>query len=100
MIVRAWASSDGVARMSQDARSPVFFMETDMPDAREWIARLRLQRHREGGWFRENYRCAESIAQDHLPERFAGYRCFSTAIYYLLESDDFSALHRIAQDEG
>jgi predicted cupin superfamily sugar epimerase len=71
-----------------------------MPDAREWIDRLRLQRHPEGGWFRETYRCTESIARVNLPARFGGERCFSTAIYYLLESGDFSALHRIGQDEG
>jgi hypothetical protein len=34
-----------------------------------------------------------------LPHRFAGPRAFSTAIYFLLERDDFSALHRIHQDE-
>jgi predicted cupin superfamily sugar epimerase len=71
-----------------------------MPDARYWIERLTLQRHPEGGWFRETYRSPERIAQAHLPPRFAGDRCFSTAIYYLLQSDDFSALHRIAGDEG
>jgi predicted cupin superfamily sugar epimerase len=71
-----------------------------MPDARYWIERLSLRRHPEGGWFRETYRSAERIAREHLPSRFAGDRCFSTAIYYLLESGDFSALHRIAGDEG
>lgn len=71
-----------------------------MPEAREWIERLGLQRHPEGGWFRETYRSPERIAADALPARFGGERCFGTAIYYLLESGDFSALHRIRQDEG
>jgi predicted cupin superfamily sugar epimerase len=34
-----------------------------------------------------------------LPHRFGGDRAFSTAIYFLLEGEDFSALHRIRQDE-
>jgi uncharacterized protein len=69
-------------------------------DARTWIERLGLARHPEGGWFRETYRAAEGIAAAHLPARFGGDRSFATMIYYLLESGDFSALHRIHQDEG
>jgi hypothetical protein len=71
-----------------------------MPDARAWIDHLGLSRHPEGGWFRETYRSAERIARAHLPPRFTGDRAFATMIYYLLEGDDFSALHRIRQDEG
>ena len=33
------------------------------------------------------------------PKRFAGERPFATAIYFLLTSDTFSALHRIRSDE-
>ncbi|MFO0880352.1 MAG: cupin domain-containing protein [Gemmataceae bacterium] len=71
-----------------------------MPNAAVWIAHLGLQRHPEGGWFRETYRSAEQIAGAHLPARFGGERSLGTMIYYLLEGDDFSALHRIHQDEG
>lgn len=70
-----------------------------MSNAQEWIDRLRLQPHPEGGFFRETYRSHESIARPHLPPRFAGERAFSTAIYFLLQGDDFSALHRIKSDE-
>jgi predicted cupin superfamily sugar epimerase len=70
-----------------------------MPAAREWIERLDLCRHPEGGWYRETYRSEEKVAREHLPARFDGERCFATAIYYLLESADFSALHRIRSDE-
>ncbi len=71
-----------------------------MPSAREWIDHLALTRHPEGGWYRETYRSRETIARTHLPARFDGDRAFATTIYYLLESGDFSALHRIRQDEG
>src|SRR5262245_56848805 len=67
--------------------------------AADWVGTLALCRHPEWGWYRETYRSAEAIARAHLPPRFDGDRAFSTAIYYLLESGDFSALHRIRQDE-
>ena len=67
--------------------------------AREWIDRLGLLPHPEGGFYRETYRAAEGIAAHALPERFSGDRAFSTAILFLLTRDNFSALHRIRQDE-
>jgi predicted cupin superfamily sugar epimerase len=70
-----------------------------MTEARAWVERLGLRRHPEGGYFRETYRSDEGIARDHLPTRFGGDRAFSTAIYFLLEGEDFSALHTIQQDE-
>ncbi len=65
----------------------------------DWIQVLDLQPHPEGGWYREIYRANEAVRQDALPTRFASDRAFSTAIYYLLGQSDFSALHRIHQDE-
>lgn len=70
-----------------------------MNEAASWIARLGLAPHPEGGWFRETYRAVETIPAAGLPERFTGDRSFSTAIYFLLESGQFSALHRIKSDE-
>lgn len=55
--------------------------------------------HPEGGWFKENYRSNELVNKEYLPERFQGDRCFSTAIYFLLEQGNFSAFHRIKSDE-
>jgi hypothetical protein len=70
-----------------------------MTAAQNWRESLELRRHPEGGWFRETYRSEELITRTALPSRFGGDRTFSTAIYFLLESEDFSALHRIKQDE-
>ena len=39
------------------------------------------------------------IAQQALPEGFSGARPASTAIYFLLEGDNFSAFHRLRSDE-
>ena len=70
-----------------------------MTEARRWIRDLKLRRHPEGGWFREIYRAEETIPRHSLPSRFSGDRVYSTAIYYLLDGSEFSALHRIMQDE-
>lgn len=60
------------------------------PDAGEVIALLNLQRHPEGGWYRRVYQSDVKLAD--------GNSCGS-AIYYLLEQEDFSAFHRMEQDE-
>jgi predicted cupin superfamily sugar epimerase len=52
--------------------------------AAEIIALLELQRHPEGGWYRQTFR-----------DDFPGGRARSTLIYYLLERGDRSAWHRI-----
>jgi hypothetical protein len=70
-----------------------------MKDARYWIDRLALVGHPEGVYYRETYRSQESLAREHLPERFSGDRALSTASYFLLTGDEFSAFHRIKQDE-
>ncbi len=71
-----------------------------MTESKQWVERLKLRPHPEGGWFRETYRSTEQLSAEHLPPRFGGQRALATMIYYLLEGDDFSALHRIRQDEG
>jgi uncharacterized protein len=63
------------------------------------IKQLGLCPHPEGGYYLETYRCAETVPGSALPQRFGGDRSVSTAIYYLIETDDFSALHRIKSDE-
>jgi predicted cupin superfamily sugar epimerase len=63
------------------------------------IDRYGLEPHPEGGWYRQTYKCEEQIAAGALPGRFGGARPFSTAIYFLLAQDNFSAFHRIKSDE-
>ena len=68
-------------------------------NAEQFIKQLNLQPHPEGGFYIQTYRSAESLSSAALPERFMGTRPISTAIYYLLEKDDFSSFHRIKSDE-
>ena len=51
----------------------------------EIIALLELERHPEGGWYRQTF--------EDTPQ--AGERAQSTAIYYLLEGHDLSSWHRV-----
>jgi hypothetical protein len=70
-----------------------------MQSARFWIDKLALQKHPEGGWFKEVYRSEDIAAANALPEGFNGQRNYSTSIYYLLETTDFSSFHKIKSDE-
>lgn len=58
------------------------------------VARLGLLPHPEGGFYRETYRSRETFQTDRGP------RSASTAIYFLVGRDAFSALHRIRSDEA
>ena len=66
----------------------------------EIIGLLGLAPHpREGGYFAEMYRSEETVAGEHLPERYGGPRCLATCIYFLLTADTRSRLHRLKSDE-
>jgi predicted cupin superfamily sugar epimerase len=62
-----------------------------------YITNLKLKPHPEGGWYNETYRSDETTTG--LPARFSGERNFSTAIYFLLPGNAFSAFHRIKSEE-
>ena len=59
------------------------------------IAALGLQAHPEGGFYAETFRSPLLV---NLPD--GRVRAASTAIYFLLPSGTFSAMHRVAADEG
>lgn len=63
------------------------------------VRALNLSPHPEGGFYRETFR--SMVTLDRLPasQWVGGSRAASTAIYYLLPSGSFSALHRVASDE-
>ena len=69
-------------------------------DAAQIIRQLGLKPHTmEGGFFRETYRSADTVALEALGNRYPADRCLSTAIYYLLTPETFSAMHRLRSDE-
>ena len=83
-----------------------------MPSDRQWarhpndvkaediIQALGLRPHpTEGGYFAETYRSNEVITSEEPPCRSVPDKAVSTAIYYLLTRDTFSAMHRLISDE-
>jgi uncharacterized protein len=62
---------------------------------------LGLQPHpQEGGWYVRTYEANETIsAAEFADGRYADPRRTGTAIYYLLEPDTFSEMHRLKSDE-
>lgn len=60
----------------------------------EIIKALQLLPHPEGGYYRETYRSTENVVTDR------GNRTAGTVIYFLLESGNFSAFHRLTSDEA
>jgi predicted cupin superfamily sugar epimerase len=70
-------------------------MQRTRIDSRELIARLKLEPHPEGGFFRETYRASGNVTRENEGE----LRSASTAIYFLLCDGAHSAWHRIRSDE-
>ena len=62
---------------------------------------LGLKPHpREGGWYVRTYEAGELVAAEAFGDgRYASARRTGTAIYYLLEPDTFSEMHRLQSDE-
>jgi len=60
---------------------------------------LNLLPHPEGGFYRETYRSEMRVEAKHLSKEISGQRNLSTAIYFLIEASNFSALHKIKSDE-
>jgi uncharacterized protein len=68
-------------------------------DADYWIRTLNLLPHPEGGYYRQTYRSDLMLPKSALPAEFPSDRAASTAIYFLLDENNFSAFHRLRSDE-
>jgi uncharacterized protein len=53
----------------------------------------------EGGSFVQTWSADETIPHEALPARYPAARPAGTCIYYLLEPNTFSEMHRLASDE-
>lgn len=66
----------------------------------EVAKKLGLEPHPEGGFFRQTYRSQLTIPSIRSGSgRILENRSVGTAIYYLITSDSFSALHKLSSDE-
>lgn len=70
-----------------------------MKTAEYYIKKLNLTPHPEGGYFREVYRSDEKINPDALPKRYSAGHNFSTSIFYLLNWEEKSLMHKLKSDE-
>jgi len=62
--------------------------------AEELIELLQLEKHIEGGWFRETYRSTSNIQNSENINRTA-----TTLIHFMMTAGNFSAWHRLTSDE-
>jgi len=53
----------------------------------------------EGGFFCRSYYSSDEISEACLPTRYKEMRALGSAIYYLLTTDSFSAIHKLSTDE-
>lgn len=68
---------------------------TDTTNAAHWITKLNLQRHPEGGYYKETFRSDVTVTKQGDTK----LKQACTSIYYLLEGKDYSGFHRIGSDE-
>ena len=73
-------------------------IDMSMDRKEELIEFLDLKPHPEGGYFKEIYR-SRGVVIGEEGRGFPSGRNYSTAIYYLLGSEDISCFHRIKSDE-
>jgi uncharacterized protein len=73
-------------------------MTVDLLCSDRLIRKLELLPHPEGGLYRQTYRSEECVLRSHADQPREERRA-STAIYYMLRHDDYSAWHRIDSDE-
>jgi len=69
---------------------------TETPD---WIRRLGLAPHPEGGWFRETWRSELTLDVSVLPPGYTGPRSAGTAILFALMPGQQSAWHTVRSAE-
>ncbi|WP_207386057.1 cupin domain-containing protein [Legionella gresilensis] len=70
---------------------------------KDYTSKFELERHPEGGYFHETYSATDIVIPKHSRYKIkttdAIHRKAATAIYYLLDKQDFSAWHCIKSDE-
>lgn len=67
--------------------------------AKYYIDKLELQKHPEGGYYREIYRAGEMFFTETIPAKKLNKKNISTSIYFLLSGRDKSLFHRLKSDE-
>lgn len=66
-----------------------------MTEIPQWVRRLDLDPHPEGGWFRETWRSELTLNAPALPPQYDGPRAAGTAILFVLLPGQESAWHTV-----
>jgi uncharacterized protein len=69
------------------------------PEVQDLIQALDLQKHPEGGFYRETWRSELILPPSVLPDGYAGDRAAGTAILFLLPTGHSSRWHRVKSSE-
>ena len=69
---------------------------TELP---EWVRRLDLAPHPEGGFYRETWRSEMTLGSEVLPPDYGGPRSAGTAILFVLMPGQQSAWHSVRSPE-
>ncbi len=64
-----------------------------------WVSKLGLTPHPEGGYYKSTFVSDEQITDIELSVNFEGERKLYTSIYFLLPSEEVSHFHRLKSDE-
>lgn len=70
-----------------------------MYTAEDYIAKLELEPHPEGGYFRQVFKSDWNVAEEYLPHDYGGKRSLYSTIYFLLDAGQVSQFHRLGSDE-
>ena len=70
-----------------------------MAEIPEWVSRLELAPHPEGGFFRETWRSELTLTAAALPADYGGPRAAGTAILFVLLPGQESAWHTVRSAE-
>lgn len=67
--------------------------------AEEYIKKLGLAEHMEGGYFKELYKNSRTVKPSGIAVDCTAERALSSTIYYLLKSGQVSRFHKLQSDE-
>jgi uncharacterized protein len=70
-----------------------------MTSAEDWIRKLGLASHVEGGYYGEIFRASQQIPASALPAYYDGPRSIASVIHFLLKAPSVSRLHRLRSNE-
>ncbi|MBN2350317.1 MAG: cupin domain-containing protein [Bacteroidales bacterium] len=70
-----------------------------MNNAQYWINTLKMEKHPEGGYYKEIYKSDIVLKEGCLPSQYSDRRICATSIFYLLPHNESLKFHQLRSDE-